>query len=421
MHLAASSGEQMTTFTSIQLARWRQFDSISIDLSESVCVLTGPNGCGKTTILSVLGKHFGWNLNFLSSPLFTKDQRRFYSDALDTREAESAGTLAPNDNPKVGILGYSDGSECALTAPLTPNPHYQLVYQAMQQVVGLHIPSHRPPPSYHQLQNIPISPRTNQEHFQQYQSFLFQTYGEHSSRNPAGVMKETLISLAVFGEGNQSVRGNPEYVRILAGFNDILTRLLPPGVGFERILVSTPDVLLQTKSGTFPLESMSGGLNALFSIAWQIYTHGHDKKDCTVLIDEPENHLHPSMQREFLPKLAEAFPSYKFVIATHSPFVVTSMQNSAVYALTYNHARKIISERLSSADLAGSPNKVLRDILDVPAIMPIWAAAKIDQVLSRYSTAAFDRTTITKIRDELRAEGLSDALGDYLVQQEPRS
>ena len=71
-----------------------------------------------------------------------------------------------------------------------------------------------------------------------------------------------------------------------------------------------------------------------------------------MLIDEPENHPHPSMPRDVLPHLSAAFPNYNFIVASHSPFVVSSKPGAAVYALVYNENKRVVSRRLSEADLA---------------------------------------------------------------------
>ncbi|MBP7722945.1 MAG: AAA family ATPase, partial [Alphaproteobacteria bacterium] len=42
-------------------------------------------------------------------------------------------------------------------------------------------------------------------------------------------------------------------------------------------------------------------------------------------IDEVENHLHPSMQRQVLGDFLEAFPNVCFIVSTHSPLIVGSV------------------------------------------------------------------------------------------------
>jgi predicted ATPase len=401
----------MESFAFFELSKWRQFEDVSLDLSSNLCLLTGANGCGKTTILNVLGKHFGWNLQFLTAPFLSKEDKQIYGDAWAAMEE-----MAPSSNA-IGCITYAGGAKSQLSAPTQDQPQYQIHHSNLQRVEGLHIPSHRPPPSYHRIQQIPIDPKTSQQHYQTYQNFLFATYGEHGQPNPTSAMKATLIAFAVFGEGNKSLQPNEEYQKLFRGFEAILAKLLPDNIGFQSIVINTPDVVLKTKSGNFPLESLSGGLNALFSIAWQIHTFGFDKEACTVLLDEPENHLHPSMQREFLPRLSAAFPTYKFIVASHSPFIVASKADAAVYALTYNERHRVVSKRLTEADLTGSPNKVLRDIFDVHVTMPLWVEDRISAVLGKFSKKSINAEVIKEIRDELEEQGLSDALGDYLVQR----
>ena len=49
-----------------------------------------------------------------------------------------------------------------------------------------------------------------------------------------------------------------------------------------------------------------------------------------VLIDEIENHLHLELQKKVLSILTELFPNIQFIVTTHSPFVLNSIDNAAV-------------------------------------------------------------------------------------------
>ncbi len=173
-----------------------------------------------------------------------------------------------------------------------------------------------------------------------------------------------------------------------------------------------PDIVLITKQGPFNIDAMSGGINALFSIAWQIHMYGANNDMCTVLIDEPENHLHPSMQRDFLPSLKEAFPNYRFIVATHSPFILSSLPDASVYALSFNEKNNITSILLKESDLTGSANKILKDILDVPVTLPRWVESKVKGILSEYLEGDYNEEKAKAAFNALKEAGLNDVLKD---------
>jgi predicted ATP-binding protein involved in virulence len=402
----------MESFSRIQLEKWRQFSSVDIDLNAQLCVLTGANGCGKTTIMNVLARHFGWNINFVSTPyLSEKKEKKFWSDVFKQRETELSDT---SGTVRIGTINYSSGGECKLSVlNETSEAKYSLTYGDQRTVEGIHIPSHRPITNYAAINEVPLNPKSNEQHFLEFQQLLFQTYGEARSANPSTSLKKSLISLAVFGYGNTAVNPDREYRDLFEGFQEILIRLLPKTLGFKRLEIRKPDIVFITDTGDFSLDSMSGGISAIVGMAWQIHMYGANRQNCTVIIDEPENHLHPSMQREFLPSLVKAFPSYRFIISTHSPFVVTSSRDAYVYGLVFNNDRKIVSQRLEAADLSASPNKILREILDVPTTIPIWVEEKIQEILSRQASLEATEENIERLFGELKELGLDSALQDF--------
>ncbi len=70
-----------------------------------------------------------------------------------------------------------------------------------------------------------------------------------------------------------------------------------------------------------------------------------------ILIDEIENHLHLSLQEKIMPFLTTMFPAFQFIVATHSPAVISSIKNSVVYDLSKSCT---VTE-----DLRGYPYQVL--------------------------------------------------------------
>lgn len=52
-----------------------------------------------------------------------------------------------------------------------------------------------------------------------------------------------------------------------------------------------------------------------------------------VLIDEIETHLHLELQKNVLDSLTTIFPNIQFVVSTHSPFILNTLNNAVIYDL----------------------------------------------------------------------------------------
>ena len=66
----------------------------------------------------------------------------------------------------------------------------------------------------------------------------------------------------------------------------------------------------------------------------EAYKHTHG----TVIIDEIDEHLHPELQVRILKALHETFPNIQFIVSTHAPLVMSSVENSpanVVFKLEY--------------------------------------------------------------------------------------
>ena len=81
-----------------------------------------------------------------------------------------------------------------------------------------------------------------------------------------------------------------------------------------------------------------GTLLWIWALALKIASHydwtpGWEAKSAVLLIDEIENHLHPTWQRRVIPALLEHFPGLQIFAATHSPFVVAGCKAGQVHLL----------------------------------------------------------------------------------------
>jgi hypothetical protein len=302
-----------------------------------------------------------------------------------------------------------------MVQPRGDQAQYNPQYTNQQAVLGLHIPSHQPAFTYHRITNIPTDPQSSQQHYQAYNNMLQQYFTATHAQNPGMALKQSLISLAVFGYGNEAVIENQEYIRMFREFQSILRILLPKVLGFQKLEIRMPDIVLVTQTGDFSLDAASGGIGAIVGMAWQIFMYGQNNKDFVVTIDEPETHLHPSMQRELLPNLFQAFPHTQFIIATHSPFIVTSSSEARVYALVFDENRRVNSQYLETAELSGTANETLREILGVPITVPIWVEKTLLEILERYKDRELTSDLLKELKKELVINNLGFLLPDALT------
>ena len=71
-----------------------------------------------------------------------------------------------------------------------------------------------------------------------------------------------------------------------------------------------------------PLSNLGSGYEMIFSLLYSFYLSQQSGKQLIAFIDEPELHLHPKLQEEFVKVLAEFSRSAQIFLTTHSPLFV---------------------------------------------------------------------------------------------------
>lgn len=299
--------------TRIKLRQWRHFDEIDIELHPRLTVLTGANGSGKSTILSILEGNLigGERGNYLATPVENKSERetRFSVSTIFKRfnpfRKAASEPSNRNEQEQIGSVEFSGFETTKLSLPNPKQIEYSLTFSQSPQLAGFKIGSHRAAPKYQQVTDIPIAgikPKEAFDYFREssasYEVGRVLHRGNNAISNPISPLKQTLISFAMHGSSNDNVRAIPEIVGLFDEFQATLRKVLPQEIRFKKLEVQPPEVLVITETGDFPIDGSSGGLMSLIQASWQIFLFTKaNKGQCVVLMDEPENHLHPSLQQ----------------------------------------------------------------------------------------------------------------------------
>ena len=151
--------------------------------------------------------------------------------------------------------------------------------------------------------------------------------------------RRTLIDPELTLRRLQDFLGTQRYDATLAGIRRVLGLgiedeiRLPRGGGVELVGPSF--------GGTVRLEGWADGYRMTFN--WMVDLYGRAMRADRItsdghirgilLIDEIEQHLHPSMQAEILPRLSEVLPEIQLIATTHSPLVAMDARQDELVVL----------------------------------------------------------------------------------------
>ncbi|MDE7002160.1 MAG: AAA family ATPase [Lachnospiraceae bacterium] len=117
--------------------------------------------------------------------------------------------------------------------------------------------------------------------------------------------------------------------RTIKGYSNLRIELAP-----SRMLLTSPQ-------GTdLQIDQLSGGYKAVLSvvadIAKRLAIANPDaenplEEEAVILIDELDLHLHPRWQKTIVEDLKRTFPNCQFIITTHSPFIIQSLQAGELF------------------------------------------------------------------------------------------
>jgi len=190
--------------------------------------------------------------------------------------------------------------------------------------------------------------------------------------------------------GVSSIQANPDIANPVMVVQKSVNTLLKV-TGWQNVAYSeTHDqslVLQHPEKGTLKVDQLSDGIkNMLAMVADIAYrcallnphlgTDAALKTEGVVLIDEVDMHLHPAWQQTVVASLTEAFPKLQFVVTTHSPQVLSTVDAESIRLI--HHEVNAETGRIQS--VAACPEAQSRGIASADVLAAIMGVDPIPEV-----------------------------------------
>lgn len=320
--------------TQIKIEGLRHLSDICIALKPDAranLLLTGKNGSGKTTVLRALKKYLCVIADGKLQNL-EKDYPRWLNDdkkKMESAKSENERYKAQNDyqNHMQWIKKYKDGISVDFNNKdglegLFKEGKYILAYYSADRKTGI------------------MKQRGAED------IVLNTSYSLDS--NPGNVLLKYLVHLKT----QQAYARNENDMRTV----NMLDKWFERFVGALKVLLDNQSIQIKYDYKNYNFEIIENGRNAFgfdqlsdgYSAAIQIVSDlilrmeqnwlkkgelsSYDVEGI-VMIDELETHLHIGLQKTILPFLTNFFPKIQFIVSTHSPYVLNSVENCVIYDL----------------------------------------------------------------------------------------
>lgn len=293
--------------TDVNIVKVRHLENIRISLGgekRKHLIFTGKNGSGKTSVLDRMAMIFEVTLS----------GKTWVNPGID---------LTLNGSYEELLERFERGD-------------FIVAYYQASRVFETEIPQHVEKVELKDCYGIEERPRQN------FVKYLLDLKMTEALAMTGGKIEKAQKIKAWFGELEQLLR------RIFE--NDVLT--LEFDEDTFRFLIC------ENGKEPFDFNSLSSGYAAVLDIVVDMIIRMERKTDKNfrfdlpgiVLIDEIETHLHLDLQKKILDLLTTIFPNVQFVVSTHSPFVLNSLEQVVIYDLE-NHL--LVEDGLADVPYSG--------------------------------------------------------------------
>lgn len=313
----------------------RHLRNITISLSNEKMrhlILTGKNGSGKTSVLEALACYLDIKRPVKLAAL-TYDinhheknvQKLWNSDGL-TADALVENVLRENCEKEISV--HKGGIDVRFNCPLDAistglmTGEFILAYYKAERIFQAEVPKH--------IEKVELKDKY--------------AITEAPGREFIRYLLD-LKATEAFARGNGKSEKADEINRWFDRFQDLLRKIFNDDsleLMFEEDTFSFH--IKERGKELFDFNTLSGGYAAVLDIVLDLMIRMEKKTNRSfdfnvpgiVLVDEIETHLHIELQKTILELLTTIFPNIQFIVSTHSPFVLNSIQDAVIYDLEKN-------------------------------------------------------------------------------------
>jgi predicted ATP-binding protein involved in virulence len=347
----------------LKIKNYKIFDDVEFDFTDrdgktlDMVVLAGVNGCGKTTLLELIGKIFNGGISPINTDVsvtieFTKSEVELIVNTLNRIPNLLDISYLDRDG---GQMYYAWQSVFSEKEPLVigdfsnTNENTFMFTNVIKMIEFLH--------KEFRFIYLPVKNDTS------FENRFIETL--HLDRNKKDLKKLVIKQLLEDIFKHKSVAPAKNISTLINNINKQLQ-----GIDFSTKLIDIESEELIFESGNgqkIYFEQLSHGEQNLYFRA--LYLNQMHLKNALILADEPENAFHPTWQQKIVKLYQNVGENNQVFLATHSPHIMASVHPDSLFILHFNgETRKIEAMNAGEAGKYSKgvePNRILKEIMQV--------------------------------------------------------
>jgi predicted ATP-binding protein involved in virulence len=202
----------------------------------------------------------------------------------------------------------------------------------------------------------------------------------------------------------------------LSAVVDAVNALLEP-VGWRSLAFDFTDetiVAEHSVHGRLPVSMLSDGIRVIIGLVGDIAHRcvrlnphfGADAARLTpgvIAIDEVDMHLHPEWQQRVLGALTDAFPNIQFIVTTHSPQVLTTVERASIRVLAQDADGNWSASMPDEETKGVESSTAMNDVMGVNQVPPVPEAEWRDDYTALIENGVHDTEEGQQVRAKLVA------------------